>query len=83
MTIPHSLPILALVHRIVLAPKVGGAYHLHELTKEDKLDLFVMFSSIASTIPSPGQLSYTCSNAYLDAIAHKRVAEGLPALCIR
>ena len=32
----------------VMAPKVAGAWHLHTLTREQPLDFFVGFSSVAS-----------------------------------
>ncbi|WP_218081869.1 type I polyketide synthase [Anthocerotibacter panamensis] len=66
----------------VLAPKVQGAWHLHRLTRDLPLDFFVLFSSIAALLGSPGQGNYTAANAFLDALAHRRRAEGLPALSV-
>ena len=66
----------------VLAPKVEGAWHLHRLTEDKPLDAFVLFSSAASLLGSPGQGNYAAANAFLDALAHFRVARGLPALSI-
>ncbi len=66
----------------VLLPKALGAWHLHRLTKEDPLDLFVMFSSFTSLIGNPGQANYVAGNAFLDALAHYRRFRGLPALTI-
>ncbi|MDQ2583537.1 polyketide synthase [Saccharothrix yanglingensis] len=61
----------------VFAPKVDGAWHLHELTRD--LDAFVVFSSAASTVLAAGQAGYAAANAFLDGLAHLRRAQGLPA----
>ncbi|GHG75409.1 type I polyketide synthase [Comamonas sp. JC664] len=68
--------------RTVLAPKVQGAWNLHELSARMALDFFVCFSSAASLIGSPGQANYVAANAFLDALAHLRQAEGKPALTL-
>jgi NADPH:quinone reductase-like Zn-dependent oxidoreductase/acyl carrier protein len=66
----------------VLAPKVQGAWALHELTPGMDLDFFVMFSSIASVLGAPGQASYAAANSFLDSLAHFRFSRGLPALSV-
>jgi len=66
----------------VMAPKVEGAWNLHVLTQDLPLDFFVMFSSVASLLGSPGQGNYAAANAFLDALAHYRRAQGLPGLTI-
>ena len=68
--------------RRVIAPKIDGAWHLHQLTRDHALDHFVLYSSIASLLGSPGQTSYAAANSFLDALALHRRARGLPALSI-
>ncbi|MFY1828321.1 SDR family NAD(P)-dependent oxidoreductase [Myxococcus fulvus] len=63
----------------VLRPKVAGALHLDQQTREDPLDFFVMFSSIAALLGGAGQANYSAANAFLDALAAERRARGLPA----
>ncbi|MEL6494606.1 MAG: type I polyketide synthase [Cyanobacteria bacterium J06623_7] len=68
----------------VIAPKVQGAWNLHRATQdlELELDFFILFSSVASLIGSPGQSNYTVANAGLDAIAHYRRSLNLTATSI-
>ncbi|MEK7324228.1 MAG: SDR family NAD(P)-dependent oxidoreductase, partial [Chloroflexota bacterium] len=64
------------------APKIDGAWNLHTLTQHLPLDFFVLFSSASSLLGSPGQGNYAAGNAFMDALAHYRKAQGLPALSI-
>ena len=70
----------------VFLPKVTGGWLLHRAfngaAAESPLDFFVMFSSAASMLGSPGQANYAAANAFMDALAHFRRAKGLPALCV-
>jgi amino acid adenylation domain-containing protein len=66
----------------VMAPKVKGAWNLHKLTVDKKLDFFVSFSSTASVLGVTGQSSYAAANAFLDSLAGYRGSLGLPALTI-
>jgi NADPH:quinone reductase-like Zn-dependent oxidoreductase/acyl carrier protein len=66
----------------VMAPKTEGAWNLHVLTRDLSLDFFVLFSSAVSLLGSPGQGNHTAANAFLDALAHYRRAQGRPCLSI-
>jgi acyl transferase domain-containing protein/acyl carrier protein len=63
----------------VLAPKVDGAWHLHELTEQLELSAFILFSSSTGTLGGPAQGNYAAANAFLDALAVYRREHGLPA----
>ena len=66
----------------VLAPKVAGAWALHQLTASRDLDWFALFSAGSALLGAPGQGSYAAGNAFLDSLAHARRAAGLPALSL-
>lgn len=66
----------------VMRPKAVGAWNLHRATEGLALDAFVMISSIASLLGSPGQGSYVAANSVLDAIAQHRRARGLAGLAL-
>ncbi len=68
--------------RAVLRPKVAGGWLLHRLFETTPLDFFVLFSSAASLMPSPGQAAYVAAHSFIDALAHHRRALGLPAVSI-
>ena len=64
----------------VMGPKVFGSWNLHTLCGE--LDFMVFFSSGASVAGSPGQVNHAAANAFEDALAWHRQAQGLPTLSI-
>jgi len=66
----------------VASPKVDGAWHLHTQTLKHSLDFFVLFSSVASVMGSPGQSNYASANAFMDGLAHYRRQQGLCATAI-
>jgi phthiocerol/phenolphthiocerol synthesis type-I polyketide synthase C len=69
------------LHR-VLAPKIRGALHLHEATRQHPLDFFILYSSATTLFGNPGQAAYVAANMALEALATERRALGLPATCI-
>ncbi|MFF2542450.1 type I polyketide synthase [Kitasatospora sp. NPDC058063] len=64
------------------AGKVAGARHLDELLDQRRLDAVVHFSSIAGVWGVGEQACYAAANAYLDALAQRRDAEGVRALAV-
>ena len=67
---------------LVLAPKVKGAWLLHEMSQGMALDYFVLFSSAAAIWGSQGAAAYAAANHYLDKLAHYRAGLGLPGLSV-
>jgi NAD(P)-dependent dehydrogenase (short-subunit alcohol dehydrogenase family)/acyl carrier protein len=66
----------------VLRPKADAAVVLDRLTRRLNLSAFVLYSSVGGTFGGPGQGNYAAANAFLDALAQRRRAEGLPALSL-
>ena len=64
------------------AAKLGGAWNLDACTRGHDLERFVLFSSAAALVGTPGQSSYAAANAGLDALAAQRRATGLAALSV-
>ena len=56
----------------VIAPKTLGTWHLDLETRDEPLDMFVLFSSVAGLLGNVGQCDYAYGNAFEDAFAHGR-----------
>ncbi|MEV4629851.1 KR domain-containing protein [Micromonospora sp. NPDC049523] len=61
---------------------IDGAWHLHELTRDRALSAFVLLSSVVAAFDRAGSPMAAISNAFLDALAHRRRALGLPATAL-
>ena len=62
--------------------KIDSSWILHEETLHDKLDFFLLFSSIASVLGNRNQTNYNVGNGFLNALAQHRHSIGLPAVSI-
>lgn len=56
----------------VFAPKIYGTLHLDDVTKNENLDFFVMFSSLAAVGGNAGQCDYSFANHFMDSFACRR-----------
>ncbi|WP_113696134.1 type I polyketide synthase [Amycolatopsis albispora] len=63
-------------------PKAHGAWRLSEATMGHELDWWLVYSSAASLLGSPGQAAYATANAWMDSLVEWRRANGLPATTI-
>ncbi|WP_066370951.1 type I polyketide synthase [Herbidospora mongoliensis] len=64
------------------AAKISGARHLDELLDRRAMDAVVYFSSIAGVWGVGEQAGYAAANAYLDALAQRRGAEGVRTISV-
>ena len=60
----------------VAAAKISGTLNLHDVSRADPLDFFVLFSSSSALFGSAGQAPYAAANAFLDAFAARRRSDG-------
>ncbi len=68
--------------RRVMAPKIQGSWNLHQLTLQDPLELFILYSAIISVFGNPGQAAYAASNGFLDSLAEYRRCTGRCGLSV-
>jgi acyl transferase domain-containing protein/acyl carrier protein len=62
----------------VLAPKVQGTLILERVFCDDKLDLFVLCSSLTSILGGLGQVDYCAANKFLDGFAQSKSCQHKP-----
>jgi acyl carrier protein len=75
-------PLTAMSIDTMMRPKADAAWHLHELTADAALEMFVLFSGAAGTLGAAGQWNCAAADAFLDALAGYRRAAGRPALSL-
>ncbi|MCW5313965.1 SDR family NAD(P)-dependent oxidoreductase [Nostoc sp. KVJ3] len=63
----------------VFQAKVNGSWNLHQLSLETELDYFVFFSSAGAIWGAKEQGLYDAASHSMDALAHLRHLQGLPA----
>lgn len=56
----------------VFNPKVQGIWNLDEMTKDEKLEFFIAFSSGSAIMGNLGQADYASANAFMDIFAMTR-----------
>ena len=68
----------------VLSPKLQGAWNLHELVEEFKLNLnyFINYASISGVFGNIGQSNYAAANGFLNGLMQYRRSQGLTGLSI-
>ena len=67
----------------VAGGKVGGAWNLDHLTRQDPIEFFVVFSSASGVLGWPGQSTYSSANTALDQVATLRHASGRSAISLQ
>jgi hybrid polyketide synthase/nonribosomal peptide synthetase ACE1 len=65
-----------------LGPKIQGSNNLDRVFYEEKLDFFILFSSLACVVGNPGQSNYATANGYLNGLARQRRRRGFAASVI-
>ncbi|XP_077986958.1 putative polyketide synthase 1 [Glandiceps talaboti] len=68
---------------LVINSKAVSAQHLHNLTRNDELDIFMMMSSVHALRNLASQPAYCAANSVLEAIAEYRHKLRLPALSLQ
>jgi NADPH:quinone reductase-like Zn-dependent oxidoreductase/acyl carrier protein len=65
-----------------LAPKVTGARNLENAIAGLALDYLLFYSSATTLFGNPGQFNYVAANGFLEGLARRLRAQGVPALAV-
>jgi len=66
-----------------LSVKAFGALNLDLATRRCRsLEMFTCFTSATGVVGNAGQANYAAANAFVEALADTRVAQGLPGQCL-
>ena len=65
-----------------LRVKIDSSWILHQETLKDDLELFILFSSIASVCGNRNQGNYHVANTFLNALAEYRQSINKPGIAI-
>ncbi|MGI5337078.1 SDR family NAD(P)-dependent oxidoreductase [Streptomyces sp. CA-181903] len=68
--------------RTALAPKLAGAAVLDDVTRDQRLDFFLLYSSVSATMGGPLQANYVAGNLYQEALVRHRRGKRLPGAAI-
>lgn len=66
----------------VAAPKVRGSWNLHEATRDDPVQGFLLFSAAGPWLDAAGLAAYAAANGWVEALALHRRGLGLPATAL-
>lgn len=66
----------------VVEAKLSGTWNFHHALAGQKLDFFIVLSSVAGIVGNRGQAAYAAANTFLDAFVQHRTQQGLTATSI-
>ena len=66
----------------VIRSKIHGSWNLHLLSKNENIKWFMLYSSVASFLGSPGQANYVAGNSFVDGLYDYRSLHKLPVQII-
>nr|APX43996.1 polyketide synthase [Pestalotiopsis microspora] len=65
-----------------IQPKWAGSWNLHHALQGEPLDFFLLTSSMSGSVGTATESNYCAANGFLDAFAHWRRSQGLPAVSV-